>query len=208
MDGTVSDATLTTGITLANSFVGKVATDDTQNTSDNNGMADFIMDVDSVFDWPHFDNAYRAWGKDGLAVFPDAGQQNQWTIGKGRIWDWSLSVSDAVVRDVLVLPTGDDTLTHTWSGTPIPTTDVGCNLIVAGSTYNGSACDTTYLHNAAEIPGDGIGNDNGLCESDETCLYAPNIGSYQGHGELISAGAFTPGALTGINLMRFDSNGR
>jgi len=36
----------------------------------------------------------------------------------------------------------------------------------------------------------------------------PNIGSYQGHGALVSAGAFTDGELTGITLMRYEINGR
>jgi len=53
-----------------------------------------------------------------------------------------------------------------------------------------------------------VGNDNGLCESDETCLFMPNIGSYQGHGALVSAGAFTDGELIGITLMRYEINGR
>jgi hypothetical protein len=81
--------------------------------------------------------------------------------------------------DVLALPDGDATL---------------------GST--------AFLRHAIEIAADGIGNDNLLCESNETCLYTPNIGSYQGHGTLISAGAFTNGTLTGITLMRYGSNGR
>ena len=55
---------------------------------------------------------------------------------------------------------------------------------------------------------DGIGNENILCESGETCLFAPNLGSYQGHGNLLSAGAFTDGALTGITLLRYENNGR
>jgi hypothetical protein len=59
-----------------------------------------------------------------------------------------------------------------------------------------------------EIMSDGIGNDNTLCESGETCLYMPNIGSYQGHGNLVDAGAFVNGALTGITLLRFENNGR
>ncbi len=58
---------------------------------------------------------------------------------------------------------------------------------------------------------DGIGNDNLLCESNEICLYMPNIGSYQGYGDLVSAGAFTDsttGGLTGITLMEYENNGR
>jgi hypothetical protein len=34
------------------------------------------------------------------------------------------------------------------------------------------------------------------------------MGSYQGHGNLVSAGAFTDGALTGITLMQYGTNGR
>ncbi|MCH2534267.1 MAG: right-handed parallel beta-helix repeat-containing protein [Bdellovibrionales bacterium] len=38
-----------------------------------------------------------------------------------------------------------------------------------------------YLSNAAEINTDFIGNNNGLCESNETCILSPNLGAYQGH---------------------------
>jgi len=38
-------------------------------------------------------------------------------------------------------------------------------------------------------------------------LYTPNIGSYQGSGDLVSAGAFIPGSLIGITLMKFATNG-
>ena len=87
----------------------------------------------------------------------------------------------------LALPDGSATLTHSFIG--------------------GVGGPTLFLRHAIEIA-DGIGNNNLLCESNETCLYTPNIGSYQGHGTLISAGAFTNGALIGITLMRYGSNGR
>ena len=58
-----------------------------------------------------------------------------------------------------------------------------------------------------ELVGDGVGNENTLCESSEVCLFTPNIGSYQGHGSLVSAGAFSDGALTGITLLKFQTNG-
>jgi len=51
----------------------------------------------------------------------------------------------------------------------------------------------------------------GIVENCETCKITPNIVSYQGHGDLASAGTFTdgtqPGGLTGITLMRFETNG-
>jgi len=183
-----SDATLTTGITLATSFVGKVVTPgDTANQSDTNGVATFPQ-TPATFDWSSFDNSYRAWGKDGIA-FPDTSNRGQWTTGAGRIWDWSLKLADTVVRNVLALKsTGSgvtNIITHTWSNTTT----------------------VTYLRDASEIMGDGIGNDNGLCESNETCIWTPNIGSYQGHGTLVSAGTFTDGTITGVTLMKYSING-
>ena len=65
----------------------------------------------------------------------------------------------------------------------------------------------SLLRNASEVMGDDLGNENGLCESSETCLYTPNIGAYQGHGDLVSAGSFTDGTLTGITLLKYETNG-
>lgn len=65
----------------------------------------------------------------------------------------------------------------------------------AADWINAVGAARTGLRRAIECFDDGIGNDDGFCASDETCLYPPNIGSYQGHGDGISVG----GALTGIN---------
>lgn len=45
-------------------------------------------------------------------------------------------------------------------------------------------CQGYFLRNAREIVGDSIGDDDGLCESSEACIYSPNLGAYQGHGTL------------------------
>jgi len=96
-------------------------------------------------------------------------------------------------------------------GTP-PADQAACSSSYPGSEYTGSTttgCQSIFLRNAVEIIGDKFGNENGLCESNETCLYTPNIGSYQGHGNLISAGDFTNGdTLIGITLKKFSENGR
>ena len=203
-----SDASLTTGIALANAFMGKVMNDDSQNASDSSGVASYPVDA-AALDWTHFDNAFRAWGIDGSA-FPNADQQGQWTTGTGRIWDWSLYSGDngdgggPALLGALTLPGGSETMT--WYSTTAPTNDAECEAIVAGATLNGN-CQSTYLRHAVEIMGDGVGNDNLLCESNETCLYTPNIGSYQGHGKLISAGTYSDSSLTGITLLKYESNG-
>jgi hypothetical protein len=50
-----------------------------------------------------------------------------------------------------------------------------CPLEVDGNQVLQDPSDLTrfFLKMAVEIPGDDIGNDNGLCESGERCLYAP-----------------------------------
>ena len=58
-----------------------------------------------------------------------------------------------------------------------------------------------------EIDGTG-GNGDSLCESGETCLYLPNLGSYQGHGALVDVGPFVDGTITGVKLKRYVNNGR
>jgi len=174
-----SDFTLTQSVTLASSFIGKIMTDDILNTSDTSGGASYPADP-AIFDWTSFDNNYRGWGKD--AAFPGSASRGLWTTGTGHIWDWSADINDTVIKDVLIVPDGNATITHTWS----------------------DASSTIYLRNAIEIAD---GNDNGLCESGETCMFTPNIGSYQGHGALQSAGTFTDGSITGVTLIEYDTNG-
>lgn len=204
-----------TGIDLTSTFVGKVLTDDVLNTDDTSGNVASFPVSPPTFDWSNFDNNFRGWGPDGSA-FPDADHRRLWTTGAGRIWDWSVAAGDngnagnPALLNVLATPTGNDTLTHVWAGTPATADNTGCNAMVVNSLYNATStvCETTYLRRAIEIQGDAIGNENALCESGETCLHLRNIGSYQGHGNLVSAGAFTAGTLTGITLMQFEMNGR
>ena len=57
-------------------------------------------------------------------------------------------------------------------------------LIFSSHTFVGDDI-ATYLEDAVEIVNDNSGNDNGLCEADETCIYTPNSGHEQGIGSLI-----------------------
>jgi hypothetical protein len=96
-------------------------------------------------------------------------------------------------------------LTHTWSAS----TSADCAKIPGASFDAGkNVCTSTFLRHAIEIIGDLIGNDNGLCESNETCLYTPNLGAYQGHGTLVAAGTVTAGSVSNVTLLRYDHNGR
>jgi hypothetical protein len=67
---------------------------------------------------------------------------------------------------------------------------------------------TNFLAGAIEMLGDELGNDNGLCESNEACLFQPNIGAYQGQGSLYPHSCtFTDGTVSGITLWGFSING-
>lgn len=56
-----------------------------------------------------------------------------------------------------------------------------CNSLAIDGSATSSAAGKTFLRNAIEIIEDAVGDDNGLCEANEDCLWAPNIGSYQGY---------------------------
>ncbi len=216
-----SDAAITNSITLASSFEGKVSSDDTVNQDDVAGT----LDYDSITDWTHFQYIFRGWGSDGSA-FPNTDNMDQ-CPGDCRIWDWSLDDNESLIRNVYTTPpTGNDIITHVWEAADatacsnIPGAAWGGNVCsltgytsqidceAAGGDWTSDKCSSVFLRNTVEIMCDGIGNENGLCESNETCLFTPNIGSYQGHGVLISAGTFTDGTLTDITLKKYETNGR
>jgi parallel beta-helix repeat protein len=207
--GQQSDALLKTGVSIANSVVGKVVIDDNANQSDLNGGAMYT----GITDWWSFENKFRVWALDG-DPFPSLTHKGPLPLCENyvafdetdclsnggtwrpdaRIWDWSLAQDDdgdngdAVLMGVLYLPQGDNVITHEWS----------------------NATSSTFLRNAVEVIGDGVGNDDGLCNSNETCLHTSNIGAYQGHGKLVPAGTFVDsgsGGVTGVRLLQYEING-
>ncbi|MDH5377601.1 MAG: hypothetical protein OEX00_04700, partial [Gammaproteobacteria bacterium] len=160
-----------------------VTLDDVINLHDTDGAASYPTDV-LAFDWFGLESLYRGWGKDGTA-FASLSNQGLWVSGTGRIWDWTLQLSDTLLKNVFAVPTGADTLTHTWS----------------------DASSTTFLQHALEISGDAIGNDDLLCETNETCLYTPNLSSYQGHSAIIPGPTFSNGTISGVTLKQYGVNG-
>lgn len=220
---TASATTMISDMDLSSSFMGKVVTDDAFNTSDSSGgTASFPANPDS-FDWGNFSNRYRHWGIEG-SDFPNLDQRGRWTEFAGRIWDWSLSLSDsgnvnsgtAALLGVLTQPSFNNSYSHLWEGTPATLDDNGCKDMVEGSHWAAgvASCATSFLDRAVEILGDGIGNENGLCEQNEDCVYTPNIGSYQGHtsfGDKLAPTLINPQPtgvnITGIQLYEKEFNG-
>jgi hypothetical protein len=70
---------------------------------------------------------------------------------------------------------------HAWSAS-----DVDACATITGAVWNeaDSKCTTRFIAYAYEPAGDGVGNDNFLCEPLERCILNRNRGVYVGHGEL------------------------
>jgi hypothetical protein len=202
-----SDAARVLG-SVAGAFVGKVTVEDVANQSDSNpgdgSPAPGVAEFDNITDWTDFDRRLRAWGQDGLD-FPDDSHQGPCESGSVcRIWDFALRSADTTALRAVVPapPDGNFAHTHAWEASESECAEL------PGATWTGSVCVSTLLLNAVEILDDEIGNDNGLCESDETCLVTPNIGAYQGHGALVSAGSIgAGGTLENIALVAYENNG-
>jgi hypothetical protein len=193
--------------------------DEPTNTSDTNGVAAFA-DVD---DWFGFDGPYRAWGAEGSAT-PNCfatGACSDTSMGSAgcQIWDYTLraGADEFVLGASLARPTGDETLSvdfpiglidHIASEASCLAAFSGAVIVPPAGARTYAICRVTFLDHAREVLGDLSGNENLLCESGETCLFTPNIASYQGHGAIVpSPGPFVDGAITGVTLVEYETNG-
>ncbi len=191
-----STATVISGSSIfsVGSFVGAVGSD-TSNTSDTGGLASHPGS--GAFDWWQFDNFFRTWG---LASSPFV---DQWISGSGRIWDWQVRVGDTLFLN----KSGNGSTSNGafTNGAACPGEVNGTN-----TSTNMQGTPKTYLNNAVELVNDSArnpsGNNNGLCESNEGCLYTPNFGAYQGHGSLGTC-TFSNGAVSNVTMYGYTSNG-
>ena len=173
--------------------IGKISTSDLTNTSNNNG----VMAYASITDWLGFENLFRGWGLSG--TFPGAGSQGQCTSGICQIWDWRLSASDTRFRNTTA--NGSTQNAAFVNGAACPAQLHGNTAVT-----DVAATPKTYLTNAIEILGTG-GNNNGLCESNESCLYTPNFGAYQGEGDFWSnTCTFVNGVISGVTMYAYPTN--
>lgn len=191
-------ATRITGLDISLSIKGLV-TSDTKNAFENtSGQAGFS----SLDSYSEMDSFWRAWGKTGSS-FNDPAMRNACISGLTcQIWDWRLKSTDTVLRNT----TGDGVSQNSAfvAGTICPTAIHGNR-----TATDKQSAPNTFLINAFEIIDDSIGDDDGLCESNEACIYSPNYGAYQGEGDYTAAGTctFQNGTVTGVQMYAYPTNG-
>ncbi len=186
-------ASITTNYTSGTGFLEK-AIIDSKNLSHTSGIATFLNTTDFL----NFDKFHRNYGISS-GVFPSSAQRGSGMINDSMaIYDWSLKNTDTYLRNTNLCPsiTG-------YSSNAV-------SVVLTNGTKN-------TLRNAVERIGDGIGNDDGFCESNEDCIYTPNIGAYQGHGNLIRANIDSPttnkcedittGTVQNVKLWKYETNG-
>jgi hypothetical protein len=186
---------------MASAFVGKVA--DNHHLSAVGGVALFA----DILEWTAFENAFRGWGVTGDA-FPALSNQGACAAGmECQIWDWRLKASDlASLRNL----SGDGLAPDEVfvANQPCPNAVQGDVVVTDQQTT-----PQTFLMNALELVEDGVGDEDGLCESNERCAYSPNFGAYQGEGDVYASGHCTfqdgaPGTgVVGVVMVAYPVNG-
>lgn len=190
-EGSSTSNIVSVDIAGATSMKGRLTVEDTINSSDVNGTRPYA----SVSDWFGFENIFRGWS-DNAVTGKDCRSGETC-----RIFDWRIKSSDSVLRN----RSGDGQNANGafTNGAACPTA-IGGNLSVADQ----QTALHVYLINAFEIIGDGVGNDNGLCESSEACIYSPNFGVYQGDGDFTTKSCtFSNGTVSGVTMYAYPSNG-
>jgi hypothetical protein len=171
----------------------KLSERDSVNQSPNQTMEGLITPT-SATDWFDFENPFRILYLNASNLFV-IGARGPSSASPQSIWDLSLLASSWLKRQP-AQASGNCTA-------PLDVVHSFDNVVSGLSTpINGLAY-------AVERLDDDIGNHNGICEAGEECLYTPNIGPYQGHGELkrICSNPGTGGAWDGTGIWSYTSNG-
>jgi hypothetical protein len=173
--------------------------------------------------WTDFASPWRVWAS--LLTTTCAGSACRMrdfrlrTSANGSVITESLPrVSNAVIRHVW-----GPTTQATCAAIPGASFDsLGCRgPLVYGSNGSevtclstvapGPVCASIFVRNMREVSADGIGNDNFLCEKNEHCVHTPNLGAYQGEGELQLVGPLPTGSFpidaAGITTFATATNG-
>ena len=183
-----SDAVLELELDLTGAFTGPVLSGDIVNDDDIDGAAP----REDITDWLGFESRYRAWGIDGQWPDPEELTGECEPGDTCRIRDWRVHTDSTILKNI-----------HGEGDHDVPCPDSAHGDVAVTDQH---ATPNTFLLHAVEVVMDEIGDDDGLCESGETCTYSPNQGAYQGEGSP-NACTFTGGMLSDVELLVFHANG-
>jgi hypothetical protein len=170
---------------------------DSSNASALGGVSDYA----DIADWTAFDAWPRGWGRAGGAGFPDITQRGQCGAGSCRVWDWRLSSADTL----FLQRSGDGRNVNEpfVPGGSCPDAVHGDRALTDMQTIA-----NTFLVNALEVLGDALGDENGLCESGEACVYSPSFGAWQGEGDYLTQSGclFQDGVVSGVTMYGYPAD--
>ncbi len=159
----------------------------------------------SIDTWTGFDSPYRGWGNYNVAAFPSSNHRGRCTAGTCQIWDLRFLSGASTLKEV----------NGTFSSSACPAAADSSTAANVGVDQNSTAANT-FLLNAFEIMNDYststgalIGDDDGLCETGESCIFSPNVGSYQGHGDYTTSGSILcagGNGVTNVTLYGYPTN--
>jgi hypothetical protein len=142
----------------------------------------------SITDWSLFENPFRTWGLAGSASVFNPLNFGVCTSGNCQLYDFRLAPSDTLLRNAYGAWTNNGTC------------PASLNPATASNVLTNTDGDVFFLA-AWELlsPWDNPSGDyDGLCEGGETCIFTPNLGSYQGMGDVLSSTPCTTGTGNGI----------
>jgi hypothetical protein len=160
------------GITLrtadpTGSYIGVVLSDPA-----NGSTFPAPMFSDTAMDWTHFSSPFRGWGANtGGALFP----------GSGTTWCGNSGTTTCSLYDLALVTNEPTPLLRGFYGTW--RNDGTCPILPALIT---DTQGNNLLPSAIELLDPWLnpnGNYDGLCEGNEGCVYAPNMGAWQGSGD-------------------------
>lgn len=153
------------------------------------------MSYNEINNWTQFDRPTRLWVNSTKSrCIPNE---------ICYIYDYALAQSDLIILNKSGNLITVNSIFPTDSSLSCPS-EVNGNQIITDLRTT----PQNYLKTAFEIIGDEIGDDDSLCESSEACVYAPNIGAYQGHGDYTTRTCmFQNGTVSGVTMYAYPYNG-
>lgn len=149
------------------------------------------LDFSNITDWFNFDSKYRTWGLGADQNPMNSFNRGECGSGNCAIWDWRTALNENLIsnyfgefQEEAVCPSsvdGDQVFTDKMTSPNI------------------------FLLSAMELVSDDIGDNDGLCESNEACLFVPHMGGVLDEGDLAQAKTcqFQDGIVTGVTMYGF-----